>query len=236
MSHHDAYPNNPGAYNRLASNLEQLHLGVNNIDNQIYAQSNRLLPIELVEPDRLADPAFQEVLGIYDWPNLTDDGIIETAKEYANAREFLQSIPRVHEFGPASLSSMHMFNLFAHRPIRRYEDSNGYVLAANGVMPALHRAHALAPDLMEPLQEVLFELYQQSRAARDSDDDDDKLMQLLLEPNNADVVEAMYMAYRITGSLFKVDDNDRINEVTGTKPINIRPPIISADEALRFAD
>jgi len=68
------------------------------------------------------------------------------------------------------------------------------------MQPALHRAYAIVPDLMENIQVFFSETYNRFQGRSEA------MTEFLAKPENADAIRAAHMAYRILGRLFKVRD------------------------------
>jgi len=204
-----------------------LHSSVENIDYLAYAVGKGPLLLSEIDPSLRQNDAFQETIGAYGWPSAMEDGIIEPTKDYGSSRDFLVSMKPVDVHGPRHITSDHFLTLVSQPVIRTFSEArtgNGFY----GILPYLHRGHAVAPDLFDSLQKSLQKLYERYAIISYQDE----MYTELLKDQNADVVEAMYMAYHILGRLIKVNDLDTVigNHHEST---NSSKPILSADVALR---
>lgn len=233
MSHESDYPLSLEDIDReFRDAVETMDTARNDILFRLYAEGYGPIVVEGVDPERRTIPEFQAVVERYGWPALSDDGIIEGPNDYDDTAVFIDQLrPRVVGTGEIrGLSTSHLLNTLAQRPIERPEQAktgHGWL----GMYPYLHRAHAVAPEFFGSLRAVL-ETYQRRYSFLS---EGDHLYTELQRQENEAVREALYDAYIVCGRLVKVRDY----ELSRMPPHELTSeytsaPILNADMQLRF--
>lgn len=221
------------AYDKARSELAKAVVDPELVD---YAQGNGLLQMTDIAPARREAEQLEAVVDLYGWPALPEDGIIEPVHNYPNSLTFLDSLCPDDEYGARHIRSSVFYSMLVQKPLLEME-TGGKGVWTYGLMPVLHRAHALSPELFDNLRVVLATLSERYGGIYDEDNLRDELEMA----HNESVRRAMHMAYRIMGRLIKVDDpvrfSDRFNAITGVSSIQESSPttILSADDFLKHS-
>ena len=218
MTDHENEPKNPQPEPRDAVERfrESLHSALQVLENPLYieyAHGRGPISIDDVPADIQVGTNFLEVVEKYDWPSAEDAGI-EPTLDY-NDKDFIANLflqPSGVIRGPNDTDKSYQDK--SHRalnnfmavirsvPINNPREAKG-LEGLYGLMPVVHRANVLAPDLFDAVREALsaFEM-----------GDQDFARARLSMPESQDIVMCLNIAYRIMGRLLKV--NDRAEPIT----------------------
>lgn len=211
---------------------ESLRNAVNSLDYLEYAVHEGPLQISQLPGSTRTKPEIQQVIAKHGWPNLREDSLIEPVQTFDTDKEFIDSLRPIDEYGTQKLISSYFFSMLLVAPHNR-ADSPYVTAPIVGEMPVVHRAYAIAPDLFESLRVVLEEFKKRYRDIQPVDDED-RIYEAIMNEENAEIPQAMHMAYRILGRLLKSTDAEVLHE----KFNRDRPsaPILNADAALRHGE
>lgn len=205
----------------------QLHEAVNNLDYLAYAINEGPLEIDEVVASRRMDNDFIDAANEYGWPDIARDGEVKPVISYATDQEFMESLKPSDEYGKAKLISNYFFSLLRQDPIKPNDKVTNCESAYRelGKILALHRAHALAPDLFDNLRITLNEIVKQYRELRPVDVD--HIDGALHREENQEIMQAIHMSYRILGRLLKRSDVELMPDVKADAAV------LEADHVLR---
>lgn len=205
------------------ANLSEI---VKNADYITYAQPRIPLMLNAVNQEQAATDEFSNMFHKYRWPDEHDKEMITgKTKIYENDREFLYYL-RVYSDEPEERDKyLNNFNVWLRTKPQEEFDPVNMQDATYGMQPALHRAYAIAPDLMENLQVFFSQSYEKFKGRAD------EMTEFLAQPTNADVIKAAHMAYRILGRLVKHTDQILQMDNMYSKP-EVAKPIIDVHKAL----
>lgn len=138
--------------------------------------------------------AVQPVVGQYGWPEPQDSSIAPVLNYTDN--EFIKQLfsDKTRSEDPKVLNNFRLF--LRALPIKDMDEVDG-VEDVYGLMPVVHRAHALAPEFFTALRTSI-----RAFPLEESDFAENQLLQ----DKNADIRTAYHMGYRIMGRLLKEGD------------------------------
>lgn len=198
------------------ANLSEI---VKNSEYLGYAKAQHPLMLNMVDPSKVATDEFAEVFQKYRWPDEHDMvKIVGRTKTYENDRDFLYHL-RVYSDEPKDEGKhLNNFNVWLRTEPQEEFDPTLLQSSAYGMQPALHRAYAIAPDLMENVQTFFSETYNRFKGRPE------EMNEFLGKPENADAIRAAHMTYRILGRLFKVQDeklqlDQMFGDATSAQPL-----------------
>jgi len=207
---------------QFAAAREKLRHAYDNPTYQMYAAAQGPLPLSDVNTE--FSYGLEETVEQYGWPDEVDK-LIRPPGLYATDVDFMRSL---QQGGTREIGANTILNTLGSPLVKSFSEVRSGI-DVNGVLPYLHRAYAVAPDLMDGVREVIVvmrERYHHFKAPSTGDvisalaqvaagDDilrltEDPLLDAYLSPENADLCQALYLAYRVTSRLIKVDDFSRI--------------------------
>lgn len=204
----DPIPTHTPDFDKIRDNLLQA------TGNKVYQEySNEGGPINLREVDPAAiDDNFGTVFQAYGWPDMSDSRSVERdTVTYSDNDNFLHNL-RVYPESPDKVIQKRYLNNFNVWLRTKPVTNPNPVIDTYAAHPALHRAHAVVPDLMTSVQEFFDAAYSQSANS-------DELTEFLYLEENAVAIEAAHMTYRILKRLIKQDDRYRQFDILfGTRP------------------
>ena len=181
---------------RLEDVHETLNQVIGNPTYQAYASEHGPLPLDDVPSDLRARNEFDQVVDYFGWPGRRDADI-KPGPQFTDIDEFRQALAaRKREFA-------HLNNFVAwvsQRPSLDALDTTQPMERIYGRSPALHRLHAVAPDLAGSVQVLVTDI--RRRTGTHTAD----MEQELSRPDNRTLLEAVHLTYRIAGRLFTVND------------------------------
>jgi hypothetical protein len=167
------------------------------------------------------------VIARYGWPDEID-GVIKAPPRYETDVEFMRGLKKQLGNGP-SLSNHPFLHMLGAPLIDSYEEVARLGLRGidlNGATPSLHRAHAVAPDLIDGARVIVNKMmsryshykilpseeFIERMRSPELSHDEDPLLDGYLTPGNEDICRALHMSYQLMARLLKVDDFSRIDQ------------------------
>lgn len=181
--------NEHNAFERSQQAVERILKIAANEQYDIYADGNGPLSLDHLNPALLEEEDFLATVEEWGWPDAAD-AAIAPAHEYHSAKNFVTALR--HSAHPQYLNNFNI--LLRATPTTTVDLQNMSNLY--GLYPVVHRANALAPDLMAAIRE----LFQQDTPGAGHG----RIDTILAE--NEVVAAQVWQAFKIMGRLVKVDD------------------------------